>query len=63
MAEAHRGSTYKQQLEFAQAAERLGYPAFFRTEHFLALDGDGEPGPTDSWVTLGAIARDMMPYV
>jgi F420-dependent oxidoreductase-like protein len=58
MAEAHRGASYHDQLALAQAAERLGYPAFFRTEHFLAIDGDGRPGPTDSWVTLGALARE-----
>jgi F420-dependent oxidoreductase-like protein len=58
MAEAHRGATYDQQLAMARAAERLGFGGFFRTEHFLATEGDGKPGPTDSWVTLGAIARE-----
>jgi F420-dependent oxidoreductase-like protein len=58
MVEAHRGATYEQQLAIAQLAEQLGYSAFFRTEHFLAMEGDGRPGPTDSWVTLGAIARE-----
>lgn len=58
MAEAHRGATYEQQLAMARAAERLRFGAFFRTEHFLAIEGEGRPGPTDSWVTLGAIARE-----
>ena len=39
-------------------AEQLGYAAFFRSDHYLAMSGDGLPGPTDSWVTLGAIARE-----
>jgi F420-dependent oxidoreductase-like protein len=58
MVEAHRGATYGRQLAIAQEAERLGFGAFFRTEHFLAMEGAGRPGPTDSWVTLGAIARE-----
>ena len=39
-------------------AEQLGFAAFFRSDHYLAMSGDGLPGPTDSWVTLGAIARE-----
>lgn len=56
--EPQQGATYSDQLRVAQAAERLGYDAFFRSDHFLAMGGDGLPGPTDSWVTLGAIARE-----
>jgi F420-dependent oxidoreductase-like protein len=56
--EPQAGATYEQQLEVAQAAERLGFDAFFRSDHFLSMNGDGLPGPTDSWVTLGAIARE-----
>ncbi len=39
-------------------AEALGFSAFFRSDHYLAMSGDGLPGPTDSWVTLGGIARE-----
>ena len=42
----------------AQAAEAAGFDAFFRSDHFLTMGGDGLPGPTDSWITLGAIARE-----
>jgi len=43
----------------AQTAERLGFDAFFRSDHFLVMGGgDGAPGPTDAWVTLGALARE-----
>ena len=42
----------------AQAAEASGFDAFFRSDHFLTMGGDGLPGPTDSWITLGAIARE-----
>lgn len=56
--EPQQGATYGQQVRMAQAAERLGFDAWFRSDHFLAMGGDGGPGPTDSWVTLGAIARE-----
>ncbi|MGK2880359.1 MAG: LLM class F420-dependent oxidoreductase [Mycobacterium sp.] len=54
--EPQQGATYSDQLAVAQAAESLGYSAFFRSDHYLAMSGDGLPGPTDSWVTLGGIA-------
>jgi F420-dependent oxidoreductase-like protein len=56
--EPQMGATYDQQLRMAQAAEAAGFDAFFRSDHFLTMGGDGLPGPTDSWVTLGAIARE-----
>jgi F420-dependent oxidoreductase-like protein len=56
--EPQQGAAYETQLAVAQKAEALGYDAFFRSDHFLSMGGDGLPGPTDSWVTLGAIARE-----
>ena len=56
--EPQQGASYGQQLAMAQATEAHGFDAFFRSDHFLAMGGDGLPGPTDSWVTLGAIARE-----
>ncbi|QNI05633.1 LLM class F420-dependent oxidoreductase [Mycobacterium kubicae] len=56
--EPQQGASYATQLAVAQAAEELGFSAFFRSDHYLAMSGDGLPGPTDSWVTLGAIARE-----
>jgi F420-dependent oxidoreductase-like protein len=56
--EPQQGATYADQLAVAQAAEQLEFSAFFRSDHYLAMSGDGLPGPTDSWVTLGAIARE-----
>ncbi len=53
------GSTYDDQLAVAREAEALGFDAFFRSDHYLTMGaGLGEPGPTDSWVTLGALARE-----
>ncbi|MET0457017.1 MAG: LLM class F420-dependent oxidoreductase [Mycobacterium sp.] len=56
--EPQQGATYADQLAVARAAEASGYSAFFRSDHYLAMSGDGLPGPTDSWVTLGGIARE-----
>ncbi|WKG04226.1 LLM class F420-dependent oxidoreductase [Mycolicibacterium sp. HK-90] len=56
--EPQQGATYSDQLAVARAAEALGYSAFFRSDHYLAMSGDGLPGPTDSWVTLAGIARE-----
>lgn len=55
--EPQQGADYDDQLRVARAAEDAGYDAFFRSDHFLAMgDVSGEPGPTDSWVTLGGLA-------
>ncbi len=58
-AEPQEGATYEQQLAMARTAERHGFGAFFRSDHLLRIKaGDPAPGPTDSWVTLGALARE-----
>jgi F420-dependent oxidoreductase-like protein len=57
--EPQEGASYDQQLSVAQAAESHGFAAFFRSDHLLRIKpGSGLPGPTDSWVTLGALARE-----
>ena len=56
--EPQDGSTYADQLAVARTAEGAGYSAFFRSDHYRAMNGDGLPGPTDSWVTLAGLARE-----
>ncbi len=56
--EPQQGASYDTLLNVAQAAEAAGFDAFFRSDHFLTMGGDGLPGPTDAWLTLGAIARE-----
>jgi alkanesulfonate monooxygenase len=56
--EPQQGATYDDQLAVARLAEELGFGAFFRSDHYLAMGVDGRPGPTDSWVTLAGIARE-----
>jgi F420-dependent oxidoreductase-like protein len=55
--EPQLGASYADQLTVARHAEELGFDAFFRSDHYLTMgDSTGLPGPTDSWVTLGALA-------
>jgi F420-dependent oxidoreductase-like protein len=56
--EPQMGATYDDLLAVARRAEEAGFDAFFRSDHFLTMGGDGLPGPTDAWVTLGGLARD-----
>ncbi|TPW78442.1 LLM class F420-dependent oxidoreductase [Schumannella sp. 10F1B-5-1] len=56
--EPQNGSTYDEQLACAQTAERLGFDAFFRSDHLLSMADTHGAGPTESWLTLGAIARE-----
>ena len=50
--EPQQGATYDDLLRVAQTAENLGYGAFFRSDHYLAMNSDGLPGPTDAWICL-----------
>ncbi|OPG05777.1 LLM class F420-dependent oxidoreductase [Streptomyces sp. GKU 895] len=57
--EPHRGADHEDQLRFAQAVEACGFDGFFRADHYQTMGTDpGLPGPTDAWVTLGALARE-----
>ncbi|MBQ6642806.1 MAG: LLM class F420-dependent oxidoreductase, partial [Saccharopolyspora sp.] len=57
--EPQQGASYDDLLRVAQATEAAGYDAFFRSDHYLKMGSvSGDPGPTDAWVTLGALARE-----
>ncbi|WP_459714671.1 LLM class F420-dependent oxidoreductase [Actinophytocola sp. KF-1] len=58
MTEPQQGASYDTQLTMARAAEELGFSAWFRSDHYLHMSGDGMPGPTDAWVTLAGLARE-----
>ncbi|MFC4859328.1 TIGR03560 family F420-dependent LLM class oxidoreductase [Actinophytocola glycyrrhizae] len=58
MTEPQQGASYDTQLTMAKAAEELGFSAWFRSDHYLHMSGDGMPGPTDAWVTLAGLARE-----
>ena len=52
--EPQEGADYGTLLSVAQATEQLGFDAFFRSDHYLAMTGPGLPGPTDAWITTGS---------
>jgi len=55
--EPQQGASYGTLRRVAKAAEDLGFDAFFRSDHYLKMgSGSGEPGPTDAWATLAALA-------
>lgn len=57
--EPQQGFDYDDQLAFALAAERWGFDAFIRSDHYLRMgDGDPLPGGTDAWTTLAGLARE-----
>lgn len=57
--EPQQGAHYDDLLRLAQRSEDCGFDGFFRSDHYLAIgDGSGEPGPTDAWATLAALARE-----
>jgi len=56
--EPQQGASYDDLLRVARATEDAGFDAFFRSDHFLAMDAPGDPGPTDSYVTLAGLARE-----
>jgi F420-dependent oxidoreductase-like protein len=56
--EPQMGATYDELLAVARRAEETGFDAFFRSDHYLTMGGDGLPGPTDAWVTLAGLARE-----
>ena len=54
--EPQQGATHGDLVKVAQTAEAAGFDGFFRSDHYVAMGQPGEPGPTDAWVTLGALA-------
>jgi F420-dependent oxidoreductase-like protein len=61
--EPQQGASYDTLLAVAQETERLGFDAFFRSDHYLRMGGDpagpeARPGPTDAWITLAGLARE-----
>ena len=57
--EPQQGADYEDLLAVARATEDSGFDAFFRSDHYLHMGHvDPMPGPTDAWVTLGALARE-----
>jgi F420-dependent oxidoreductase-like protein len=57
--EPRHGATYDRIVAMAQATEAAGFDAFFRSDHYMGIDAaDAGYQPTDSWTTLGGLARE-----
>src|SRR5258707_3537620 len=55
--EPQQGASYSTLRSVAVATEELGFDAFFRSDHYLKMGAvPGDPGPTDAWTTLAALA-------
>lgn len=58
--EPQQGASHADLLAVARATRDGGFSAFFRSDHVLAMgDRTGLPGPSESFVSLGAIAAQV----
>lgn len=58
MTEPQQGLSYAEQLEIALLAERLGFEAFFRSDHYRSFPGPADKPTTDAWAVLAGLARE-----
>ena len=58
MIEPQQGLSYAEQLELARLSERLGFDAFFRSDHYRSFPGPADEPTTDAWAVLAGIARE-----
>lgn len=54
--EPQQGASHDTMLAVARATREHGFTGFFRSDHVLAMGGDGLPGPSESLLSLAAIA-------
>ncbi|MEV4532315.1 LLM class F420-dependent oxidoreductase [Asanoa sp. NPDC049518] len=53
------GASFADQVRAVRTTEDAGFDGYFRSDHYVHTDGgEGLPGPTDSWVTLGGLALE-----
>src|SRR4051812_45743824 len=55
MIEGQEDVTWQQWVALAQTAERSGFEALFRSDHYLSVHGQTERGSLDAWATLAAL--------
>jgi F420-dependent oxidoreductase-like protein len=56
MIEGQEDVTWEDWVALAQACERLGFEALFRSDHYLSVMGAGDRGSLDAWGTLSGLA-------
>ncbi|HEX2104540.1 MAG TPA: TIGR03560 family F420-dependent LLM class oxidoreductase [Solirubrobacteraceae bacterium] len=62
MIEGQEGVSWGTWVALAEACERLGFEALFRSDHYLSVDGHGDRGSLDAWATvcgLGAVTQEV----
>lgn len=58
--EPQQGASYDALLAAARATRAGGFSGFFRSDHLLKMGSvSGLPGPSDSYVTLAGLAREV----
>jgi F420-dependent oxidoreductase-like protein len=55
MIEGQEDVTWEQWVALAQTAERSGFEALFRSDHYLSVQGERSRGSLDAWTTLAAL--------
>jgi F420-dependent oxidoreductase-like protein len=58
MTEPQQGLTYAEIRDVTRAAERAGFEAFFRSDHYASFPGEAGLPTTDAWTTLAGLARE-----
>ena len=58
MTEPQQGMSYADQLAAAKRAERNGFDAYFRADHFASFPGAAGQPTTDAWSVVAGLARE-----
>src|SRR3954451_20383536 len=56
MIEGQEDVTWEDWVALADACERSGVGALFRSDHYVSVSGEGERGSLDAWGTINALA-------
>jgi len=56
MIEGQEGVAWADWVALAEACERRGFDALFRSDHYLSVEGRGERGSLDAWATISALS-------
>src|SRR3954454_1787151 len=56
MIEGQEGVAWADWVALAQACERLGFDALFRSDHYLSVSGHGDRGSLDTWGTVSGLS-------
>jgi alkanesulfonate monooxygenase SsuD/methylene tetrahydromethanopterin reductase-like flavin-dependent oxidoreductase (luciferase family) len=58
MTEPQQGMSYADQLAATRRAERNGFEAFFRSDHYASFPGEAGQPTTDAWTVVAGLARE-----